>query len=106
MTSIGHIGYPFRWGVTGNAAELEQDTLDEIVNCCEVITRTTIGELIDQPDFGITDPLFKKLPNLPGLSAQINNWEPRADVQITTMVDTADDLVREVALQIATRSTL
>lgn len=106
MSDINHISYPFRWGPTGNAAELEQDTLDEITNCVEVVVRTSVGDLVDQPDMGITDPLFKRIPNVVQLSSQINQWEPRADIQLDTFFDTVDTLIRYITLQIATRSTL
>lgn len=103
MTDIGHIAYPFRWGPHGNAVELEQDTLDDIVNCVEVIVRTDIGALEDLPEMGIDDPTFQHTTNVLQLSAQINLWEPRANVQINAKVDSVDQLVEVVTLDVATR---
>lgn len=103
MTDVPHIAYPFRWGPHGNAVELEQDTLDEITNCVEVVVRTDIGALPDLPEMGITDPTFKRITNVNQLSREINTWEPRANVQITTHIDSIDQLVEVVQLQVSTR---
>lgn len=106
MTDPTHIAYPFRWGAHGNAVELEQDTIEEISNCCEVIIRTDIGVLQDLPEFGIDDPTFTRRVDSNLLGRQINLWEPRAQVQITSKADTIDQLVETVTLQVSTRGQL
>lgn len=103
MTDVPHITYPFHWGPHGNAAVVEQDTLDEIINCVEVVVRTDIGALPDLPAMGITDPTFKRITNMNQLSREINEWEPRAAIQLTTHIDDVDQLVEVVQLEISTR---
>lgn len=96
-----HLPYPFRWGSHGNAVEIDQDTDDEIINCVEVIVITPVGSLVDQGDFGAVDFIFQKNPSVITLTAQINKWEPRANVEITTQLDSVDSLMRLVEIQVA-----
>lgn len=76
-----HLAFPFDLSA-GSAAVTEQDSLDEIVDCVEVILRTPRGQRVDQPDFGLADPTFR----MNGMDASeiegsVAQWEPRADVE-------------------------
>lgn len=83
MTDIPHLSFPFQWSNNGHARELEQDTDDQIMNCVDLICSVNIGSLVDQTDFGITDPTFTISPDPVLLQHQIEQWEPRAKVGVT-----------------------
>lgn len=106
MTDVPHITYPFTLDAKGHPRVVEQDTLDEIVNCTEVIVRTDIGALQDLPEFGITDPTFARRVDINALRQQINTWEPRAQVQLSASFDSVDQLVQIVQLEVSTRGQL
>jgi hypothetical protein len=56
---------------------LEQDTAEEIENCVALIASVPKGSLIDEPEFGITDPTFMLNPPTELIAAQIKEWESR-----------------------------
>jgi phage baseplate assembly protein W len=60
--------------------QLEQDSADEIENCVALIASVPKGSLIDEPEFGITDPTFMIRPRVNLIAAQMHEWEPRAQV--------------------------
>jgi phage baseplate assembly protein W len=37
---------------------VEQDSIEDILSCVQAVARTTRGERIDEPEFGISDPTF------------------------------------------------
>lgn len=102
QTQIKHISFPFRWGADGHAAELEQDTEDEIVNCIDLIASVSVGSLQDQPDFGITDPTFVVRPDAILIKHEIETWETRATVTIdfTNSGQDGSELDMEISVKI------
>lgn len=100
MTDIPHLSFPFRFGPGGHAVELEQDTEDEIVNCVQLILACEVGSLVDQSDFGITDPTFSVTPNLLLLQHQIESWEPRATLDLSSDLDPSDFTIQDIEISV------
>jgi hypothetical protein len=98
--SVPHMAFPFRFDANGHAVVLEQDTEEEVGNCVELILGCEVGSLIDQPDFGITDPTFSVTPNLQHLEHQITSWEPRATVDLSNNLDPNDFSIQEVVIEV------
>lgn len=84
MTQVPHFAYPFRFAANGHARVLEQDFVDEIANCCQVILKTTIGSRPELPEFGVNELVFQARNRLStdDLMAVLQRWEPRADAAI------------------------
>lgn len=100
MADVPHLAFPFRWGPNGHAVELEQDSEEEIVNCVQLILACDVESLIDQPDFGITDPTFTLNPNILLLQHQIESWEPRATLDLSNDLDTSDFTIQDIHIQV------
>lgn len=85
MTDIPHLAYPFRLDGLGHARVVEQDTVDEIANCCTVILKTPIGSRSELPEFGYEDPTFSgRTVNVEDVIQVLERWEPRADLQVVS----------------------
>lgn len=87
MTDVPHFVMPFRFRYTGGtrveAAVAEQDSLDDIFSCVEVVARYTKGERLAQLDFGISDQTFSETDiDLDQVMAEIMEWEPRANLPV------------------------
>ena len=69
--------------------------VDNIVHCNE-------GFLLDQPDFGIPYLPFGNAPlNTTGVSAAINEWEPRAQITISEQAGPGSDQERIVTIGVS-----
>lgn len=102
MTDIPHFQFPFQLGVGGHASVLEQDTDDEIVNCVELILSVPIGSLIDEIEFGITDPTFMINPPVSMIAAQVREWESRAPVSGVSQPQGQDMTMENIIIQVQT----
>lgn len=98
--NVPHMAFPFRFDPNGHAVVLEQDTEEEVANCVELILACDVGSLVDQPDFGITDPTFSTSPNLQLVQHQIESWEPRATVDLTNNLDPSDFSIQDVPIEV------
>jgi phage baseplate assembly protein W len=77
--STPHFATPFRL-VGGRVAVVEQDSIEEITQCVEACLSTRLGSLVDLPEFGIPDELFKQIPDvdIDAVRAAVEECEPRA----------------------------
>jgi len=98
---IPQLDVPVRFA--GNAlAVVEQDTLDEIRACVEVILRTPVGSLLEQPDFGIPDQSFSLNGADPApILAAVQQWEPRATAVAAANNQTLAQYVTSIVLDVA-----
>lgn len=79
MINTPHFDYPFRRNSQGFAAEVEQDTIQEITNSALAVLKTPLGFRIELPDFGIRElALQENGPSLQEIRSALNTWEPRA----------------------------
>lgn len=91
--NIPHFAYPVRFGVGGSIATVEQNSVEDVMNCVAAACKTERGSRLYVPGFGIDDPTFEEVPlDTTTLLAQIRESEPRsnniADETITELVDT------------------
>lgn len=83
--AVPHLAIPFRLNPDGSAQTVDQDSIDDIAQCVEVLTATTIGSRIELPGYGIPDLTFTQgQPAAQQILQAINTWEPRADATVTT----------------------
>lgn len=83
---VPHIQYPFRFGANGHANVLEQDFVDEVANCCQVVIKCPVGFRIELPEFGAVDQAFTTAMDADPIVAALQRWEPRADAEVVNAV--------------------
>lgn len=101
--TVPHLAFPFRFE-NGSAAVVEQDTVEDVAQCVELIVRTTYGSRIELPEFGVTDQTFRTTVDRHALLAQIERWEPRASALVSDAPSVVDVLLREAEIRVAVRS--
>ena len=83
-TSIPHLKIPFfLLGGNGGACYVEQNSLDEICQCVEVLIATELGSRIELPGYGTVDQTFTQQFDTSLITQAVTAWEPRAAVTIT-----------------------
>lgn len=77
---VPRLRFPLRF-TNGRTELVEQDSIEEIAQCVEIILRTPRGQRLDLPDFGIPDQAFRENgADLVALRSAIEQYEPRAAV--------------------------
>jgi phage baseplate assembly protein W len=104
MTDVPHFDYPFRFA-TPQAAVVEQDSIEEIVECCFAIMLCPSGYRVELPEFGIDDQTFAS-PHVDSaaISTAIETWEPRALATLSGEIDDVDELVQRVQAHVQVRT--
>lgn len=99
MILVPKLRVPFQI-VGGRAAVVEQDSVDEIVQCVEYLLRTEPGSRYEAPEFGLPDPAFTERPDqlLSLARSVIDRWEPRAATRLSS--EEIDQLTRRVLLRV------
>ena len=98
--NLPHFSLPFTLSAAG-AVVVEQDSLDEIATCVEVVLRCPIGHRLEAEDFGRPDPEFAQAPvPTEGLTQAINTWEPRAESVLAESGDSYVEAVRRIAVNL------
>lgn len=79
------MAWPFR--MVNNSSQIpfvEQDSPEEIQQSVAMVYSVRQGDLVDEPDLGLTDPTFKQGGVTEGeLVAAARQWEPRAAINFT-----------------------
>ena len=99
---LPHFALPFQI-VGSTAATVEQDSIEDVSACVQVLVSTTVGERVEVPTYGVPDPVFSNVKDAtPGnwISA-IRKWEPRAATMISDQVSTVDELVRRLRVNVS-----
>jgi hypothetical protein len=93
-----HFAYPFT--LVGNAVDVsEQDSIDELQDCANVIVRCPTGFLLARPDFGWAFPEFRTVPIDPReLVAAMNRFGPTATFSAVEVSRVADLSIRTITL--------
>lgn len=99
-TRVPHLKLPLKVGARGALETLEQDTVEEVAQCVEVLLSTERGERIELPSYGIEDPAFTVTIPLNEVQSQIEDWEPRAAVILNDEADEADELLRRLRVRV------
>lgn len=97
---VPHFAFPFHLE-DGRAAVVEQDSVDDVATCVEVLLRTNEGERLEVPEYGLRDLVFQVGFDHPAIRAEIERWEPRASVVIDSAPDVADDLIRRIGVRLS-----
>jgi phage baseplate assembly protein W len=64
-------------------ATVEQDTGDDIVNCCAAVLSYPLGSRPERPDFGMPEQAFHDQgPNVIEIRQALQAWEPRAHTTV------------------------
>jgi phage baseplate assembly protein W len=102
MADRPHFGFPFQRGSNGKIAVVEQDTIEHINACCQVIARCPVGHRLERPEFGWQFPEFKNAPVDPApLVDAIRRFEPRASsVTAREFADMVNDAVRHISVDV------
>lgn len=101
--TVPHFQVPFEIAEDGSPRCVEQDSLDDVAQCIEVLLMTPVGSLIELPSYGIPDPMFVEHLDRPAILGAIDRWEPRAAVKFSDRPDDLDQLVRRVMVRAAVR---
>lgn len=86
MTDIPHFQFPFEFK-DGRFAEVEQDTIEDVAGCVEVVLRTPVGHRDELPEFGTHNPSFTAPPDIDSLRRAVTEWEPRAEATVEDDTD-------------------
>ena len=81
---------------------LEQDSHEEVAQSVAILTRTRVGERPTVPGYGINDPTFLTSPAavMNSIKLQVEQWEDRAEVGVTSAVDAYDSLTRRYSVNV------
>jgi|SRR6185437_3921158 len=80
--SVPHLSAMLTLSPDGSFAYVEQDTLDDISQCVEMILSTPKGQRTMIPALGFPDPTFQYPVDKNQMNQIIQTFEPRADVSI------------------------
>lgn len=88
LVTIPHFAYPFQFTEDGMAV-VEQDSLEEVFACVQMVAACPIGACPELPTFGIPDIAFSQAPvDAQSLADAIQQWEPRAaESAVSQLVD-------------------
>lgn len=99
-----HFKHPFSFGGFNGAAMVnEQDTEEDVLDCCELILAYPIGSREDLPDFGCADLLFKQRSESAAMliEAALLIWEPRSETVVGEEADW-DQFMQHFHVQVTT----
>jgi phage baseplate assembly protein W len=90
MSSVQVPHFTFPFALNGNSfGVVEQDTIEEIQQCVEILLLTPSGSRLVLPDYGTPETLFAQMPiNVPAILNKLNKWEPRAAVTLDQTLGT------------------
>ena len=90
MTEIPHFALPFEYQ-NGAPVVNEQNSDADVAACVFAVCACEPGQLLDLPEFGLTDLTFEQEPINPiEIINPITRWEPRAPVLVETNPDAYD----------------
>jgi phage baseplate assembly protein W len=95
---IPQFAVPFRFE-NGQAVVVEQDSIDEVRGCVEILARIPLGSRLEHPDCGVSDPTFRTTDSVDDLREAIGDWEPRAEALIDSDLD-LDTLTRNISIHV------
>lgn len=82
--SIPHLAIPFRLADgNGPAATVEQNSIDDITQCVEVLLATELGSRVELPGYGAADQTFTQQFDTSLILQAVTAWEPRATVTVS-----------------------
>jgi hypothetical protein len=95
-----HFNFPFDFKGT-RVDVVEQDTLDDIVNCVQVVLRVHTGWRPEAPFFGVPDFTFMSQPiGANRVDDILVTQEPRASTLVRENPDVFDELINHLNIEI------
>jgi phage baseplate assembly protein W len=92
VAQIPHFAFPFKFTPAGPAAEVEQDSPQDVASCVAAVLSYPAGSRADVPTFGVPDQSFRANgANVQEIREALNEWEPRASAEL----DLDDDLLAQ-----------
>jgi phage baseplate assembly protein W len=103
---VPHLKVPLELADDGSFAVVEQDTIDDVRQCVQVLLHTPLGIRPLAPDIGVEDPTFGMGVDPHALAAVLEEQEPRAAVTVLAApVDPSGEQLLEVHVALAGDST-
>lgn len=97
LVEIPHLAFPFRFGSAGAALVVPQDTTEEVEQGVKVLMLTELGERLEVPDFGISDPVFQTEVDVANIAAAALEWDSRVELVID---EEPDGMIRNLLVQV------
>jgi len=105
VTDVPHFDLPLRFDPgQSRMAEVEQESVEEILACVLAVMLCERGFRVDVPEFGIDDPTFDPVVDTDLLRSQIELWEPRAQLALGQRRDELDQLIARVQMRLQVRT--
>lgn len=96
-----HFAFPFQLGYDGKVGVVEQDSIEHVVACENVIVRCPLGFRDDRPEFGWPFPTFQTTPlDLSSLESALNRYEPRGNANAVEYADAVDEAIRHISVDV------
>jgi phage baseplate assembly protein W len=93
---------PLRLGAGGDFAYVEQDSDEDVLQSVAVLIDTPLGKRLEQPDYGVDPMVFEEAPiDISAITNAVNAWEPRASVDPSVVIDSADELLEYVQVAVS-----
>lgn len=101
-----HFQLPMRHGINGDVLVFEQDAVEEIIQCIQVLIGFPIGAHRNVPEFGTPDITFKSSGSSEIISDQLRTailqWEERAAMSIGEVPLLTDDFIQQILSSVGT----
>lgn len=100
QADLPHFAFPFvRAGK--KVAVVEQDTVEHVMACENVIVRCPLGFRQERPEFGWPWPTFQAIPvDLVQLETALRRFEPRGEAKAREYADRANAAVRGISIDV------
>jgi len=96
-----HFKFPFTLNAEGRINQIEQDTIEHVQSCEEVIVRCPLGFRDDRPEFGWPWPEFANIPIDPqALEDALATFEPRGRANAVEWAEAANAAVRNISVDV------
>ena len=83
------LALPLRVDGRGRFATVEVGSIEDVAQCVAVVLATPVGSRVEVPEFGSPRPEFVG-PDLPGMVAAVDEWEPRASLSVEALGNLPD----------------
>lgn len=99
--AIPHLRFPFQI-IGSTASVVEQDTYDEIAQCVQIVLTTDVGERIEVPTYGVSNPVFStdSQARQQAMIEALNTWEKRWQGTLEITVDNVDEFMHHIHVEL------
>lgn len=109
MAELPHFAWPMRFTTLPDGsvtyAAVEQDTEPDLLASAAIVACTPKGWRDDDPEFGVTRPVFDQGPiDTSRLAAELAAADDRLDVDVAEVIDLADAMNRQLIASISPTS--